>query len=344
MSSFYSSYGDYNDTYIEHYTTLNNWKKINNVNYPNNDIDQINAVSATNLSKCTEQCDKNLKCIGFSINNNDPKHKCWLKSALGNVQTENNTTMHYLDIAKTKYNYEPQNNINYPGNDITQTFAASATDLSNCSNLCDNTKDCMGFIINKNDAKNKCWLKKSFNNGYNENGTNSFKRSSLPLKTAVESIILPLPTFINEDNKIMFALILNIENNDLYTKCKEVFSLFPYLFKDNSFSIYEKLYGLWSSSIKNDLSKDINTTINNFSSEYKNNRNYFILKALLNIAFLNFFGNSRIDTTPMLSNYSSKQQEYTSTIILAFLKPILKKYNVLANISIDQIEKIKSTF
>ncbi len=128
------------------------------INVTGNDISSFVVETLTN---CKNTCDVNNNCLGFVFDNSN--NKCTLKSSV-TTTTPSKTTTLYSKIPKRTYS--PFLNKNASGNDIISVPIVNAvnTQINNidvCVNACDLTQGCKGFVLDKTENKQRCFLKTS---------------------------------------------------------------------------------------------------------------------------------------------------------------------------------------
>lgn len=136
--------GDYND-----YIQLEN-KDI----YENN----IKKISGINAIQCATECNKNLLCDSFVIDQNTSLPVCSLKKAPKNqpsIIDKENKIVHF----KNNINYDQYNNTDAPYGTL-ESYKVKTP--YGCSSLCDKNSECAGFVIDKNTLQ--CDLKSSIRN------------------------------------------------------------------------------------------------------------------------------------------------------------------------------------
>jgi hypothetical protein len=109
-------------------STDSRWTGPEQLDYPGNDIQQLNVTNPTN---CGEACLKNASCKGFITD--DIANTCWLKSKLETSIPASNRNTYKMNAS-----YDTVNN----------------TSLKECENLCQNDDNCKGF--NYDIAKKSC--------------------------------------------------------------------------------------------------------------------------------------------------------------------------------------------
>ena len=216
--------GDYND-YIQ----------INNKDIYDNTIQNINGVNAI---QCSAECNKNLQCDSFIMEQNTDNPLCKLKKAPFKTESlidKENSVIHF----KNNINYEQYNNTNSQYNVIKSYDIKSPY---KCSIICDRNEDCKGFVIDKNTIM--CDLLNNTNNSEANKSKILFKKKHL-----------------------RGNLCNNNENHNIQQKIKDATNSINTKFNDEINDLNTKLSKDYQKNKKIKVTNAFENMLNNFSKD-----------------------------------------------------------------------------